>query len=253
MNRRFLLALGVAAALFGAPPAQAAGITVFAAASLTDALNDVGKAYKAKTGNDVVFSFAASSALAKQIEASGGADAFVSADNDWMDYLDKKGLIAAGSRRNLLGNHLVLIAPVADSPSITIAPKFDLAGALHGGKLSVADPASVPAGKYAKAALTALGVWDSVAGKLVPAENVRVALSYVSRGEAPLGIVYTTDAMSDHGVHIVGTFPENTHAPIVYPVGLVKDGKPEAKAFVAFLSGPEAKAIFEKGGFTILR
>lgn len=240
-----------AAALLLAPlAAQAASITVFAAASLTEALNDVGKAYKTRTGNDVVFSFAASSVLAKQIEASGGADAFLSADTDWMDYLDKKGLI--GSRKNLLGNHLVLIAPVADNPAVTIAPKFDLAGALRGGKLSVADPRSVPAGKYAKAALMALGVWDSVADKVVPAENVRVALSYVSRGEAPLGIVYTTDAMSDKGVHIVGTFPEGTHAPIVYPVGLVKDGKPDARAFVDFLSGPEAKAVFARHGFTIL-
>jgi molybdate transport system substrate-binding protein len=250
---RWIRAGIAAAALVLAPiAAQAASITVFAAASLTDALNDIGKAYKAKTGNDVVFSFAASSALAKQIEASGGADAFLSADTDWMDYLDKKGLITPGTRKNLLGNHLVLIAPVSDNPSIVIAPKFDLAGALHGGKLSVADPASVPAGKYAKAALTALGVWDSVAGSLVPAENVRVALSYVSRGEAPLGIVYTTDAMSDKGVHIVGTFPENTHAPIIYPAGLVKGGKPDAKAFVDFLSGPEAKAVLEKDGFTIL-
>jgi len=176
----------------------------------------------------------------------------MSADTDWMDYLDKMGLIAPGSRKNLLGNHLVLIAPLSEHPATAIAPKFDLAGALHGGKLALADPASVPAGKYAKAALTALGVWDSVSDKVVPAENVRVALSYVSRGEAPLGIVYTTDAMGDKGVRIVGTFPENTHAPIVYPVGLMKDGKPEAKAFVAFLGGPEARAVFEKDGFTIL-
>jgi molybdate transport system substrate-binding protein len=254
MNVTRWIRAGVAVtALVLAPiAAQAAGITVFAASSLTDALNDVGKAYKAKTGNEVTFSFASSSVLAKQIEASGGADVFMSADTDWMDYLDKKGLLLAGSRKNLLSNHLVLIAPVAEKPSITIAPKFDLAGALHGGKLSLADPASVPAGKYAKASLTALGVWDSVADKLAPAENVRVALSYVSRGETPLGIVYTTDAMSDKGVHVVGTFPDSTHPPIVYPVGLVKDGKPDAKAFADFLSGPDAKAVFEKDGFVIL-
>jgi len=244
---------GLAAAVLTLAPlaARAASITVFAAASLTDALNDIGKAYKAKTGNDVVFSFAASSALAKQIEASGGADVFLSADTDWMDYLDRKGLITAGSRKNLLGNHLVLIAPAAEHPAIAIAPKFDLAGALNGRKLSLADPASVPAGKYAKAALTALGVWNSVADKVVPAENVRVALSYVSRDEAPLGIVYATDAKSDKGVRIVGTFPENTHPPIVYPAGLVRDGKPEARAFLDFLNGPEAKAVFEKDGFTV--
>jgi len=244
----------LAAALLALAPiaAEAGSVTVFAAASLTDALNDVGKAYKAKTGNDAVFSFAASSALARQIEASGGADVFVSADTDWMDYLDKKGLIGAGTRKNLLGNHLVLIAPAEQSVTIAIAPHFDLLGALHGGKLAVADPASVPAGKYAKASLTALGVWDSVAGQLAPGENVRAALAYVSRGEAPLGIVYSTDALSDKGVHIVGTFPDNSHAPIVYPAALVKDAKPEAKAFLDFLSGPEARAIFTKDGFAIL-
>jgi molybdate transport system substrate-binding protein len=243
----------LAAVLVAAPViAQAATITVFGAASLTDALNDIGKAYKAKTGDDVVFSFAASSALAKQIEASGGADVFMSADTDWMDYLDKKGLIAPSTRSNLLGNALVLIAPVSDPAVINIAPHFDLVGALHGGKLSMADPASVPAGKYGKAALTALGVWDSVSGQLAQAENVRVALAYVSRGEAPLGIVYKTDALSDKGVRIAGTFPENTHAPIVYPAALVKDAKPEAKGFLKFLTGPEATAIFEKDGFNIL-
>jgi molybdate transport system substrate-binding protein len=249
-----LLRTGLAALVLALAPvaAQAASVTMFAAASLTDALTDIGKAYKTKTGNDVVFSFAASSVLAKQIEASGGADLFMSADSDWMDYLDKKGFIAAGSRKNLLGNQLVLIAPTSDATTIVIAPHFDLAGALHGGKLAVADPAAVPAGKYAKASLTALGVWDSVAGSLAPAENVRMALSYVSRGEAPFGIVYTTDAMSDKGVRIVGTFPANTHPPIVYPAALTKDAKPDAKAFLAFLSGPEAKAIFQKDGFTLL-
>lgn len=232
--------------------AQAASITVFAAASLTDALNEIGTAYKAKTGNDAVFSFAASSALAKQIEASGGADVFLSADTDWMDYLDKKALLAPGTRRTLLGNHLVLIAPAAEHPPIAIAPHFDLLGALKGGRLAVADPDSVPAGKYAKASLTALGVWNTVSGTLAQAENVRAALAYVSRGEAPLGIVYTTDARADKGVHIVATFPDATHPPIVYPAALVKGAKPEAKAFLAFLSGPEAKAVFEKDGFVVL-
>jgi molybdate transport system substrate-binding protein len=246
---------GLAVLLLALAPlaAQAAGITVFAAASLTDALGDVGKAYKAKTGNDAVFSFAASSTLARQIEASGGADIFMSADTDWMDYLDSRGLVAHDTRRNLLGNHLVLIAPADANVSLTIASHFDLLGALHGGRLSIADPDSVPAGKYARTALTTLGVWNSVIDHLVQAENVRVALKYVSSGEAPLGIVYTTDALSDKGVHIVGTFPESSHAPIVYPAALVKDAKPEAKAFLDFLSGPEARAIFEKDGFIILR
>ncbi|HEX4303592.1 MAG TPA: molybdate ABC transporter substrate-binding protein [Rhizomicrobium sp.] len=244
----------VAAALLALAPlaAQAGTITVFAAASLTDALGDVGKAYKAKTGNDAAFSFAASSTLARQVEASGGADVFMSADTDWMEYLDSRGLIQHDTRKNLLGNHLVLIAPAGANVSLTVAPHFDLLGALGGGRLSIADPDSVPAGKYARTSLTTLGVWNSVVNHLVNAENVRVALAYVSRGEAPLGIVYTTDALSDKGVHIVGTFPENTHAPIVYPAALIKDAKPEAKAFLDFLGGPEARAIFEKDGFIIL-
>jgi molybdate transport system substrate-binding protein len=250
---RLRASLVVALFVFAPIAAWAGSVTVFAAASLTDALNDVGKAYRAKTGDDVVFSFAASSALAKQIEASAGADLFVSADTDWMDFLDKKGLIIAGTRENLLANHLVLIAPADRNATVAIAPRFDLVGALHGGKLAVADPASVPAGKYAKASLTALGVWHGLADRLAPAENVRAALAYVSRGEAPLGIVYKTDALSDKGVRIVGTFPDNTHPPIVYPAALVKDAKPEAKEFLNFLSGPEARVIFEKNGFVVMR
>ena len=242
------------AALLALTPlaAHADGITVFAAASLTDALGDVGKTYQAKTGKSAVFSFAASSALARQIEASGGADIFISADTDWMDYLDSRGLIAHDTRKNLLGNHLVLIAPADANVSLAIAPHFDLLGALHDGRLAIADPDSVPAGKYARTALTALGVWNGVVNHLVQAENVRVALTYVARGEAPLGIVYTTDALSEKRVHIVGTFPENSHAPIVYPAALVKDAKPAAKAFLEFLSGTEARAIFEKYGFVFL-
>jgi molybdate transport system substrate-binding protein len=243
--------LALAALVFG-PLATKADTTVFAAASLTDALKEIGDAYKADTGKTAVFSFAASSALAKQIEASSGADVFVSADTDWMDYLDKKGLINDATRKTLLGNHLVLIAPATAATAITIAPHFDLLGALHGGRLSVADPDSVPAGKYARTALIALGVWNSVADHLVQAENVRVALSYVSRGEAPLGIVYTTDAMADKGVKIAATFPDNTHQPIVYPAALTKDAKSEAQDFLNYLSGAKAHAIFEKDGFEVL-
>jgi molybdate transport system substrate-binding protein len=250
---RFIRAAAAAALLALAPvAAQAGSVTVFAAASLGDALGDVGKAYKAKTGNDVVFSFAASSALARQIEASGGADIFMSADTDWMDYLDSRGLIAHASRKNLLGNSLVLIAPADANVSLAIGPHFDLLGALNGGRLSIADPDSVPAGKYARTALSALGVWNGVVNHLVQAENVRVALAYVARGEAPLGIVYSTDAMSEKRVHIVATFPENTHAPIVYPAALTKDANPNARAFLDYLSGPEARAIFVKDGFVIL-
>ena len=249
---RWLRAGAVAAALTLAPVlAQGATITVFAAASLTDALGDVGKAYKAKTGDDAVFSFAASSALARQIEASGGADVFLSADSDWMDYLDKKQLIAPGTRRNLLGNHLVLVAPADAKVSLTIAPHFNLLSALGGGRLAVADPSSVPAGKYAKASLNALGVWDSVAAHLAQAENVRVALTYVAHGDAPLGIVYATDALAEKGVQVVGTFPDNTHPPIVYPVALTKDAKPEAKSFLDYLRTKDAQTIFARYGFVI--
>jgi molybdate transport system substrate-binding protein len=251
MLKRFFGA-GLIAALLAASPTSAAGVTVFAAASLSDALGDVGKIYLTKTGQNPAMSFAASSALARQVEASGGADIFISADTEWMDYLDSRGFIAHETRKNLLGNQLVLIAPADSKVSLTIAPHFDLLGALQGGRLSIADPDSVPAGKYARTALTTLGVWNSVVNHVVSAENVRVALAYVARGEAPLGIVYTTDAMSDRRVHVIGTFPDGSHAPIVYPAALTRDAKPAAKAFLDFLSGPEAHAIFEKDGFVVL-
>ena len=232
--------------------ARAADLTVLAASSLTDALTEVGKSYSDKTGHTAAMSFAASSTLARQIEASGGADIFMSADSDWMDYLDNRGLIAKSTRKNLLGNHLVLIAPKDSAVSLTINPRFDLFGALKGGRLAIADPDSVPAGKYGRTALTALGVWDSVSDHLAQAENVRVALSYVARGETPLGIVYTTDALSEKGVRIVAEFPENTHAPIVYPAAITKDAKPVAKEFLDYLSTPAARTIFQKYGFVIL-
>lgn len=246
---RFALAL-ICAALF-ATPVLAGGITVFAAASLTDALNEIGKSYEAKTGNHVVFSFAASSVLARQIESSAGADMFLSADLDWMDYLDKKSLLKPGTRKTLLGNHLVLIAPASLKINVKIAPHFDLAGALGNSRLAIADPASVPAGKYGQTALTNLGVWDSVSGKVAVAENVRAALAYVARGETTLGIVYNTDAKIEPRVHVVGTFPDNSHAPILYPVALTKDAKPVAADFEKYLESAAAKAVFAKDGFII--
>jgi molybdate transport system substrate-binding protein len=253
-RRSFFRGLLAALLVLGAPAvAQAADVTVFAAASLSDALKDVGAAYQKKTGHTAVFSFAASSALAKQIEAASYADMFISADLDWMDYLDNRGLIAHDTRHNLLGNKLVLIAPSDSKAAIKIAPHFDILGALNGGRLAVADPDSVPAGKYARSALTYLGVWNAVVDHLAQAENVRVALAYVARGETPLGIVYTTDAMSEPKVRIVDTFPENTHAPILYPVALTKEAKPAAREFLDFLSGPEAQAIFVKDGFEVLK
>ncbi len=232
--------------------ARAADVTVFAAASLTDALQQAGAAYKHDTGHQVVFSFAASSALARQIENSSGADIFISADADWMDYLEKRGLIARGTRVDLLGNKLVLIAPAASKATLVIAPHFALAGALGAGRLALADPAFVPAGIYAKAALTKLDVWAGVAAKVAPAENVRVALAYVARGEAPLGVVYATDARIEPQVRIVAAFPDGSYPKIVYPAALTKDAKPGARAFLAYLSGPRARAIFVRYGFTPL-
>ena len=227
----------------------AAPVTVFAASSLTDSLNTVASAYQAKTGIKVTLSFGASSTLARQIEQGARADLFLSADIDWMDYLQKKGLIEDTTRKDLLGNRLVLIAAADAKPAPKIAPGFDLAGALGDRRLALADPASVPAGRYAKAALTSLGVWDKIAPKVAQAENVRVALEYVARGEAPYGIVYATDAKVAPKLRIAGVFPESSHPAIVYPAALTKTASPGAKAFLEFLGGAQARAIFEKAGF----
>ena len=233
-------------------PARAADVTVFGAASLADALKEIAADYQKVSGKEVAVSLAASSALARQIEASGGADIFISADLDWMDYLDKKSLIQRDTRENLLGNRLVLVAGKGDSTNIGIAPHFDLLGALKGGRLAMADPDFVPAGKYGRAALMSLGVWAGVAKRVASAENVRVALSYVSRGEVRLGIVYETDAKADPNVRIAGVFPQSSHPPILYPAALLKDAKPEARTFLAYLASPMARAVFEKDGFTAL-
>ena len=248
--RGLLAALLVALAPMAARAADS--VTVFAAASLTDALQKLGAAYEA-AGGHVVFNFAATSTLAHQIESSGGADVFLSADIEWMDYLDGKGLIDRATRRNIVGNRLVLIAPAGSGVNIAIAPHLDLVGALGGGRLAIADPDSVPAGQYGRAALTTLGVWEATAPHLVQAENVRVALAYVARGEAPLGIVYATDAKAEPRVRVVGAFPESTHAPIVYPAALTRDAKPGAGAFLRFLSAAPAAAIFKAAGFTVLQ
>jgi molybdate transport system substrate-binding protein len=252
MLRTGLIA-ALAAALLSLTPARAAGVTVFAAASLSEALTQAGEAYKQETGESVAFSFAASSGLARQIEVSPGADIFVSADTDWMDYLEARGLIERASRVELMGNRLVLIAPAHSNAALSLKPRADLAAALRGGRLALADPASVPAGKYAKAALASLGMWDGIADKVAPAENVRVALAYVARGEAPLGIVYATDAKMEPRVRVVGIFPVETHPRIVYPAALIKNAKPEARAFLEYLKGARAGAIFERAGFTLVR
>lgn len=245
---RCLCAVAVLGVLF-AGTAAAESLTVFAAASLKEALDAGVRAYRTRTGDRIAVSYAASSALAKQIEAGAPADLFISADLDWMDYLEQRGLVRAATRRNLLRNRLVLIAPAASQVSVTVAPGFPIARLLGGGRLAMADPGSVPAGKYGKAALTALGVWKDVEAKVAAAENVRAALLLVSRAEAPLGVVYRTDAAAEPRVKIVGTFPENTHPPIVYPVAATALGKAAAGAFEDWLGGPEARGIFEKHGF----
>lgn len=224
-------------------------VTVFAAASLKEAFDENAKAYRARTGDRIVVSYAASSALARQIEAGAPADIFVSADLDWMDYLEQRRLIKVGTRENLLRNRLVLVAPSGGQVSVDIAPGFPLARLLGKNRLAMADPETVPAGKYGKAALESLGVWKDVRARVAAAENVRAALVLVSRGEAPFGVVYRTDAAADSRVRVVGTFPENTHPPIAYPIAVTASGKPAAELFLRWLGMPAAAAIFQKHGF----
>jgi molybdate transport system substrate-binding protein len=227
---------------------------VFAAASLKDALDDITAQYQRETGKPVRVSLAASPTLAKQIENGAPADIFISADLDWMDYLAKRNLIKPNTRKNLLGNKLVLIAPKDAPAQVKIQAGFPLAKMLAGGKLSMADTASVPCGKYGKASLENLGVWPSVAGQVVQAENVRAALALVARKEAPLGIVYQTDATAGPNVKVVGVFPADTHPPIIYPIALtVESTNPDAAAFLAYLESPKARPLFEKQGFTVLK
>jgi molybdate transport system substrate-binding protein len=257
-TRRSWLALFAATALTwsaGAAPAmaQARNVLVFAAASLKNALDEVAAQWQREAGKKVVISYAASNTLIKQIEQGAPADIFISADLDWMDYGAQKNLIKPDTRSNLLGNRLVLVAPKDASLSVDIKPGFDLAALLRGGRLSMANVDAVPAGKYGKTALEKLGAWGGVKDKIAQADNVRAALLLVSRGEAPLGIVYQTDAAADPSVKIVGTFPESTHPPIIYPFALTKEsGNPDAAAFLNYVKSPAARPAFEKQGFTIL-
>ncbi|MGF9695009.1 molybdate ABC transporter substrate-binding protein [Rhizobium sp. 0TCS1.26] len=248
-----LLAAGFIASLPAA--AQDAGkVTVFAAASMKTALDAANAAYRAETGTPVTVSYAASSALAKQIEAGAPADIFISADLDWMDFLAGKNLIRTETRSNLLGNRLVLVAPEDGAKPVDIRPGFDLAGLLAGGRLAMGAVDSVPAGKYGKAALQTLGVWESVENKVAGAENVRSALALVSRGEAPYGIVYQTDAVAEAGVAVVGTFPQEAHPPIIYPAAVLADSKSaSAQAYLDFLKSHRATPFFTKQGFTVLK
>lgn len=236
-----------------APFAHAETITVFAAASLRESLDAAAKPFEAATGDKVVVSYAASNALARQVEAGAPATLFISADLDWLDYVEKRGLTIAGTRLNLLGNDLVLIAPAASNGSVKIAPGFDLAKALGDGRLALANPDAVPAGKYAKAALASLGAWAGVEKRLAPAENVRAALALVSRGEAPFGIVYRTDAMADKGVRIVDTFPGGSFPAIVYPMVELRGSTPATHALARHLASPATRAVWEHYGFRVLQ
>lgn len=254
MTRRLVVALFALLLMAGPIAAQEKKITVFAAASLKNALDDVNKAYMAGTGGKVVVtSYAGSNALAKQIEEGAPADIFISADLAWMDHLEEKKLIIDGTRSSLLGNRIVLIAPKSSSAAVRLEQGVDLTAALGDGRLAMANTDSVPAGKYGKAALEKLGAWDSVKKKIAQAENVRAALLLVSRAEAPFGIVYKTDAASDPDIRIVDTFPAGTHPPIVYPAAVVAAStNADAQAYLKFLRSPQAVAAFEKQGFAVL-
>ncbi len=252
VHRRRLPLLALAFVLLTGPALAAEPVKVFAAASLRESMTAAGAAYTKQTGAPVTFSFAGSNAIARQIEQGAPADVVVTADAEWMDWLSERRLIQAPTRKALLGNTLVLIAPAGSATKLTIRKGFQLAQALGSGRLALADPA-VPAGRYGRAALGSLGVWDSVAAKTAPAADVRAALAYVARGEAPLGIVYATDAKAEPKVRVVAIFPAASHDRIVYPAAAVAGTKnSQAVAFLRFLQGAQAKAIFRDAGFNPL-
>jgi len=256
MKRREWLGLAMATAVVPvtAARAQAGGLVIFAAASLKNALDEIASGWAKDTGKPMPrISYAASSALAKQMEQGAPADLFISADLDWMDYVAKKDLIKADTRVNLLGNKIVLIAPRDSKTTVEVKQGFDLAKALAGGKLAMGNVDAVPAGKYGKAALEKLGAWGGVKNNVAQAENVRAALLLVARGEAPFGIVYATDAAAEPNVKIVGSFPEDSHPPIIYPAAVTKEAKSaDAKPFLDYLKTIQARPAFEKQGFTVL-
>ncbi|MBP7339795.1 molybdate ABC transporter substrate-binding protein [Niveispirillum sp.] len=244
----------IATSLLLAPAAAARDATVYAAASLKTALDEVLKAYKEQSGNNASAAYAASSALAKQIEAGAPADIFISADQDWMDYLAKAGLIQDASRVTFLGNQLVIVVERSKARRLTVDGNLDLDALLGDKRLAVGDVNAVPAGRYAKAALTKLGLWDKVANRLAPAENVRAALALVARGEVAAGIVYATDARVEPGVAIVGVFPADSHPAIEYPVALVKGADATAAdPLLAFILSEEGRRHFVNQGFTVLK
>jgi len=233
--------------------ATAEEITVFAAASMTNAMAEVEERFEAAAGHDVTLSLAGSSALARQIQQGAPADIFISANPGWMDRLEEDGLVEAGTRFDLLHNAIVLIAAGTEAAPVEIGPDMDLAGHLGDGRLAMALVDAVPAGIYGKAALESLGLWDAVAPKVSQADNVRAALAFVATGEAPYGIVYATDAVAEDNVTVVGTFPAETHPPIVYPAAaLAESDSAVNQAFLDFLRSPEARAAFERQGFMVV-
>lgn len=248
---RLLFAFLLLAPIACAGAARAQDLTVFAAASLTDAMKDVSAAWQKQGHPALRMSFGASSTLARQIEQGAPANLFASADEKWMDYLAKANLLADGTRRDLLSNQLVLIVPAAHARTIAINPSLDIDALLGpGGRLAVGDPAHVPVGLYAQQAFTRLGLWDRLQPHLAATPDVRAGLLLVERGEAPAGVVYATDAAVSPQVAVAGVFPESTHDPITYPFAVVKSGDtPEARALLSFLAGPEARALFTKRGF----
>ena len=233
--------------------AQAEGLTVFAAASLTDALKDISALWQQAGHDPLRQSFASSSTLARQIEQGAPANLFASADEKWMDYLATRNLIAPDTRQDLLGNDLVLIVPANKPANIRIGPGFDIAALLgDGGRIATGDPAHVPVGIYAEQALKKLGAWDALSARLARTGDVRSALLLVERGEAPAGIVYATDAAASTGVVVAGTFPPDSHDPVTYPFAVTKAGDtPQARALLRFLAGPQARAVFAKHGFKV--
>jgi molybdate transport system substrate-binding protein len=245
--------VAVLAALFAAGAVARAQspqpLTIFAAASLTETMQHLGDEFTKATGVPVRVSFGASSALARQIEAGASVDVFVSADQAWMDEVELHGLVDRATRRNLVSNRLVLIAPADHDVKVKITPHFPIGAMLGGGRLALGDPDHVPAGRYAKQALTNLGVWDVVADRLVRTEDVRHALLFVARGECPLGIVYTTDAKVEPRVRVVDTFPANRHSPATYPVAALKGAGPDAERFLEFILGDAGKQTFTSAGF----
>lgn len=252
-SRRVVLAT-LPAMLLVAMPARATTqeLLVFAAPSLTNALDRIAEAWAAQSGHRAVMSYAASSALARQIQEGAPADIFISASVDWMDAVEASGDLREGTRRDILGNTLVLIAHGRDAAPVTIKPELDLVGILNGGRLSMALVEAVPAGVYGKAALMSLGLWDDVEPLVAQSDNVRAALAFVAQDEAPLGIVYATDAAVEDNVTVIGTFPEGSHAPIIYPGGITaQSASPVAGEFLDFLTSDTANAIWTEFGFSV--